>query len=168
MTVNGAHPSNAADASGNYVSLLTKYDNSADSLTWTAQPGNVYFVDIVNGSDTNDGSLAHPYQHVQSSDRFSGALRMASDVTSKDGTPTGTHVVVLGGNYNYAGANYFVANLFRIGGTASAGASNRGPICITSHPGLAGANSPELASFYPPANASHDAGGGGILGNRHH
>jgi hypothetical protein len=165
MTVNGVHPSNATDASGNYVSLLTKYDGTADSLTWSVQPGNIYFVDIVKGSDTNDGSFAHPYQHVQSSDGFSGALRKASGDATKDGTPPGTYVVARGGNYNYAGDNNFVANLYRIGGTAPTGASNRGPICITSYPGVAGANSPELASFYPPANASHDTGGGGFLGN---
>ncbi len=165
MTVNGVRPSNATDASGNYVSLLTKYDGTADSLTWMVQPGSIYFVDIVNGGDANDGSFSHPYQHVQSSDGFSGALRKARGDTAKDGTPPGTYVVVRGGDYKYAGDGYFVANLFRIGGTAPTGARNRGPICITSYPGAAGANLPELASFYPTASTGHDAGGGGFIAN---
>jgi hypothetical protein len=175
MTVNGVHPSNPTDGSGNYRDMLTKYDGTSDSLTWTVQPGTIYFVDLAQGSDSNDGSFDHPFQHVQGADGHSGALRMANGDTTKDGTPPGTWVVVRGGNYSFSGAQiagaddgWFVANLFRIGGTAPTGAANRGPICITSYPGAAGTNSPELVKFYPPPktnNSGNTVGGGGFIGN---
>ena len=177
VKVNGVdtHPANPTNGSGQYTDLMTKYDGTADALTWTVQPGSIIFVDINSGNDNNSGTITSPMQHVQSADGVHGALRMASGDTSKDGTPPGTWVVVRGGNYSFSGTaftgsgdGWFIANLFRIGGTAPTGAANRGPICITSYPGTAGANLPELVSFYPQPHINgptNDEGGGGFIAN---
>jgi hypothetical protein len=176
MTVNGVHPSNPTDGSGNYKDMMTKYDGTSDALTWTVQPGSIIFVNIASGNDSNAGTISSPMQHVQSADMYHGALAMPSSATSTtDGVFPGTYVVVRGGNYSFSGTQvtgsgegWFVANLFRIGGTAPTGAAKHGPICITSYPGPAGGNAPELVNFYPQPHINgptNDEGGGGFIGN---
>ena len=176
MTVNGVHPSNPTNGSGQYTDMMTKYDGSSDALTWTVQPGSIIFVDINSGSDNNAGTITSPMQHVQSADMYHGALAMPGSATSTtDGVFPGTYVIVRGGNYSYdgtqvagSGEGWFIANLFRIGGTAPTGAAKHGPICITSYPGPAGGNAPELVKFYPTPRINgptNDEGGGGFIGN---
>jgi hypothetical protein len=94
-------------------------------------------------------------------------LYAASANNTADGVKPGTHVILRGGTYapvsNTSQLNYGSwANIYRISGTSPTGASNRGPICVTSYPGAAGANAPELA-FYSAGTGISAAGG--FLGN---
>jgi hypothetical protein len=165
MTVNGHGLANPV-TSGQYFDYL-----SGDALTFTPQPGTILFVDQTNGLDSNAGTFAAPKQHLQDSTMFgSGALKSASSSVDTSGTKPGTHIVFRGGTYTStgtttggSGTNYGMwANLFRIGGLAPSGGTNRGPICFTSYPGAAGANSRELAQ-YNPGTGVHASGG--FLGN---
>lgn len=137
-------------------------------LTFTPQPGPIIFLDPVSGNDANAGTFASPKQHMQDSTAFgAGAIKCGSSSSDTTGTKPGTHIYLRGGTYSPTGTtstgNYGMwANFFRVSGTAPTGATNRGPICITSYPGAAGSNSPELAS-YVATNGTNTSGG--FLGN---
>jgi len=162
MSVKGRGLGNRNTA-GQYYDLV-----SGAALTFTPQPGPIIFVDAVHGSDTTGtGSFSNPYQSLQGSTAFTGPLTCGHSSTDTAGTKPGTHIYLRGGTYTPKGTTStgnggFWANLFRISGTAPTGATNMGPIGISSYPGAAGANSPEKAQYIASAgiNAS-----GGFLGN---
>jgi hypothetical protein len=162
MTVGARSLGNPVTA-GQYFDYL-----SGDALTFTPQPGPIIFVDPVNGNDANAGTFASPLQHLQSSTgHTTGAIQGGNSSSDTTGTKPGTHVYLRGGTFaplstTATGGYGMWANFFRVGGLAPSGATNRGPICITSYPGTAGANAPELAAFVAPTGASAS---GGFLGN---
>lgn len=165
MTINGTHPVNTQDGSGNYLGYAAKMDGTRDPLMFTPQPGTIFFVDRVNGSDSNNGlTVAEPKKTLQGSTGFTGVFKCASGVGQTDGIKPGTHVYDLGGTANANGLGGFAVYLFRISGTLATGAANRGPICYTRYPGAAGANSPATVIIQGAIDGSGN-GGGGFNGN---
>jgi hypothetical protein len=165
ITVKGNHPVNATDGSGNYLSAPTAYDGTRKPLTFARQPGPIYFVDRVNGSDSNDGlTPSTPLKTVQGSTGFTGIFKCGANATDTTGMKPGTHVYDMGGTANGGGLNSFHAYLFRISGTPANGATNRGPICYTRYPGAVGANSPAAVTIQGVIDGSGN-GGGGFHGN---
>jgi len=154
VTVGGVDPSNATN-SGNYVAPI-----SGDDITFTPQPGSIIFVDPVSGNNANAGTFASPKKDLQSSNGLAGALYYNTTQNGTNGVHPGTHVYLRGGTYTATGLNGRWVDLFRITGTAPTGATDRGPICVTSYPGTAGSNSPEVAAW-----AGSGGAGGGFNGN---
>jgi hypothetical protein len=167
-------PVNATNGSGQYLDL------DGNAITFTPQPGPMIYVDPVNGNDSNSGSFSAPLQHLQywtGTGDITGAVYFPSSpsgATQSNVIQPGTHIILRGGTYTYningsgsLGARWMV--LWLATGTAPNGASASntvavngvntnaaGPIVVTSYPGAAGANSPELASW---VGASGSAGG---------
>ncbi len=167
-------PINATNGSGQYLDL------DGQALTFTPQPGAMVYVDPVNGNDANPGTITQPIQHLQywtGSGSITGALYFPSSpgaATQGNVVKPGTHIILRGGTYTYyvngsgtIGARWAV--MFLATGTAPNGASSTntvtvngvatnaaGPIVITSYPGPAGGNAPELAAW---AGGSGSAGG---------
>ena len=112
-------------------------------ITFTAQPGPIYFVDPVNGNDSNDGTIGRPFQHIQTSSG-GGALK---------GKVPGTYVVCRAGTYSTLGLNSRLVQFYTFGGTAPTGGAGAGYFTITSYPG-------EVAQFAAPAGSK-----GGIHGS---
>lgn len=141
---------------------------SGAALTFTPQPGPIIFIDAAHGNDsTGDGSFGNPYKSLQGSTAFTGPMKCGSTSTDVTGTKPGTHIYLRGGTYvptgtTSTGNGGSWANLFRISGTAPNGSTNRGPICISSYPGAARANSPEKAKYVASAGIGAS---GGFLGN---
>ncbi len=105
-------------------------------------------------------------RHLQAGTSISaltGALfnsRGATSPVEANACQPGTHIVLRGGTWTDTAFEGHWARLMRITGTAPNGSSGQGPIVITSYPGAAGANAPELASWEGPDNTR-----GGIQGN---
>lgn len=164
LTVGGVHPSNPTDGSGNYKDFAVKMDGSANSLTFTPNPGAIIFVDRTSGNNGNSGTIASPLKDLQISSGFGGAFLCATGAGQTNGVKPGTHIIDLGGSTNTAGLGGFAAFLFRISGTLETGSTNSGPICYTRYPGAAGTNSPALVTLNPQIDGSGN-GGGGFNGN---
>jgi hypothetical protein len=161
MTINGTHPLNATDGSGNYLVYAEKMDGTRVPLTFTPQPGTIYFIDRVNGSDANNGlTVAAPLKTLQGSTGFTGVFLCATAAGATNGMKPGTHVYDLGGTANANGLSGAAVGLFRIGGTLPTGGTNRGPICYTRYPGAAGANSPATVVIQGTIDGSGNGGGG--------
>jgi hypothetical protein len=161
MTVNGTSLSNSSDGSGNYYSYVIAYDGTRDKLTFTPQPGTIYFLDQTNGSDANSGlTVALPKKTLQGSTGFTGVLLCATGALT-DGVKPGIHIYDLtNGTVNGGGNGGFAATFFRITGTAPTGAANRGPICYTRYPGAAGANTPTNLTIQGVIDGGGNGGGG--------
>lgn len=153
VTVAGVSPSNAT-ASGKYLTP------SGKSITFTPQPGAILFVDTSSGNNANAGTIASPLQDLQTTAGSGGAFKINSSVNATDGIKPGTHVIVRGNTSSRNGLNSRCVDLFRVSGRAATGATDRGSICLTSYPGAAGANSPELFIYQ-----SSSGSGGMINGN---
>lgn len=165
MTINGAHPLNTQDGSGNYLGYAEKMDGTRPALMFTPQPGLIQFVDRINGNDTNDGlTSATPKKTLQGSTGFTGVFFCANAAGATNGMKPGTHVYDMGGNTNGAGLSGAFVGLFRISGTLANGSTNRGPICYTRYPGAIGANSPAVVTLQGAIDGSGN-GGGGFMGN---
>jgi hypothetical protein len=165
MTIGGVHPLNATDGSGNYLGYAEKMDGTRPALTFTPQPGAIYFIDRVNGSDANSGlTVALPKKTLQGSTGFTGVFLCATAAGATNGMKPGTHVYDLGGTANAGGLSGSAVGLFRISGTLPTGGTNRGPICYTRYPGAAGANSPANVVIQGVIDGSGN-GGGGFFGN---
>lgn len=154
VTVGGTGPSNATN-SGKYVAPV-----SGDDITFTPNPGTIYFVDPVSGSNANAGTFAAPFKDLQTSAGTGGPYVINTSAGGTSGMKPGTHVVCRAGTSSATGVNSRGVDLFRITGTAPSGSSNTGPICLTSYPGAAGANSPEVFEW-----AGASGIGGFINGN---
>lgn len=152
ITIAGASPANQTSGGNNL-------DVFGETLMFTPQPGSIVFV-ATTGSNGAAGTIAAPLLDLQAVSGTSGALKMATSVNATDGTHPGTHVILRGGTYTAVGLNSRWVDLFRITGTAPTGASDRGPIVVTSYPGAAGANAPETVVW---SGASGQ--GGGFNGN---
>lgn len=164
MTINGTHPLNTQDGSGNYLGYNAAMDGTRPALMFTPQPGTIYFVDRVSGSDLNNGlTSAAPKLTLQGSTGFTGLFLCATAAGATNGMKPGTHVYDMGGTANANGLGGFAVYLFRISGTLETGAANRGPICYSRFPGAVGANSPAVPVITGTAVAN--AGGGGFNGN---
>lgn len=155
VTVNGVGPINATSG-GNYLMPTI----NADALTFTPQPGSIIFVDPSTGNNANAGTIASPLADLQTTAGTGGAMHTNTGANGTDGTQPGTHIILRNGTYTAVGLNNRWCDMFRITGTAPTGAANRGPIVVTSYPGAAGANAPELAQWAAPSGK-----GGGFNGN---
>lgn len=165
MTINGVHPINSTDGSGNYLGYAEKMDGTRPALTFTPQPGSIFFVDRVNGSDANNGlTPAAPKKTLQGSTGFTGVFLCATGAGQTNGMKPGTHVYDMGGTANANGLSGSAVGLFRISGTLANGGTNRGPICYSRYPGAAGANSPANVVIQGAIDGSGN-GGGGFFGN---
>lgn len=153
VSVASVTPSNSTSG-GNYL------DIDGEALTFTPQPGPIYFVDFVNGSNGNAGTFAAPFKDLQTTAGTGGAFKKNTTQNGTDGIHPGAHVVARTGTYTNVGQNDRAVDLMRITGRPATGASDRGSICFTSYPGAAGANSPELCHIQLPT-----AKGGGFNGN---
>ncbi len=143
--------------------------------TFTVNPGNIYFVDNVNGFDTSDtttgGTFAAPFKTVQRSGGVSGSFQITS--AAQGGAwgrvRAGDFIVLRGGTYreigfpNSAGTEgYFLQALNKSGcsiGTncAQGGGTSSGPIAILGFPGE--------TAFIDRTNTRGNANfGGGISG----
>lgn len=152
VTIDGTPPANNTSGGNNL-------DVFGETLMFTPQPGSIVFV-ATTGSDGAAGTIAAPLLNLQSSTGFAGALKIASGANATDGTHPGTHVILRGGTYTASGLNNRWVDLFRITGTSPTGATDRGPIVITSYPGAAGADAPETVVWQGASGA-----GGGFNGN---
>ncbi len=139
VTVGGTGPSNPTNGSY-YVAPV-----SGDDITFTPQPGNIYFYDFTNGSDANSGTFASPWKNLQNSSGTTYGFKIPATVNAETGVPPGSHHVLMGDTYTGTGVNGRIIDFFRITGRAADGSNNRGPICLTAYPGAAGANSPHTA-----------------------
>jgi len=98
-------------------------------MTFTPNPGNIYFVDNVNGDDATGraGDIAHPFRTVQTS-------APSQDVWSH--VKPGDFVVMRGGGSPWQGSGadgYFLR--FQTSGTAPRGRIGTGPITAMGYPG---------------------------------
>lgn len=153
VTVGGVSPSNT-QASGKYLDL------NGEAITFTPQPGTMYFVDPVSGSDSNPGTFASPYATLQGTTGSTGAMKKNTSANATDGVHPGSHFVLMGNAHSSTGqANRWV-DLSRITGTAPTGGTDRGPVVITAYPGAAGANAPNYPTWTAAAGK-----GGGVNGN---
>jgi hypothetical protein len=148
VTVGGTSPGNST-SSGKYVDLF------AEVITFTPQPGSIIFVDkdSIGGTanNANAGTITSPKLELQNSGGKSGALPWnganVSDNAGEDGAKPGTHVILRAGTYSATGLNNRWVDLYKITGRPATGATDRGPIVVTSYPGAAGANSPEVVAW---------------------
>ena len=103
---------------------------SNDDHTFTVQPGNIYYVDNVNGDDKsarpNDPN--RPWRYVQGPDKLaSGVVRHVKP---------GDFIVMRGGaTWTDVGAGKRFLRLRYLRGTAPTGKKGSGPITLTGYPG---------------------------------
>lgn len=141
VTVGGVGPSNPTNGS-NYVAPV-----SGDDITFTPQPGAIYWYDFTNGSDGNSGTFSSPWKNLQNSSGTTYGFKIHPGASTSGGVKPGTHHYMRAGTYTGTGVNSRAIDFFRITGTAPTGATDRGPICLSAYPGAAGANSPETVTI---------------------
>jgi hypothetical protein len=102
---------------------------SNSDITFTPNPGNIYFVDNVNGDDATGraGDIVHPFRSVQTSDASRGLWPHVKP---------GDFVVMHGKGLPWEGSGvdgYFLR--FQTSGTAPRGITGSGPITLMGYPG---------------------------------
>lgn len=153
VTVGGVGPQNPQDGSTNFL------DADGNPITFTPNPGPIYFF-ATTGNDANAGTFASPKRHLQTYDgssTFGGVFY--GPVTGRNTSnqvPPGAYVVGRAGSYGSdTSFENRMFNGFRVTGTAPTGSSNTGYITITSYPGPAGANAPELVEYVAAASSNY-------------
>jgi hypothetical protein len=144
VTVNGTAPANTL--SGGYY-----LDPFGEQISFMPVAGTILVVDPVSGNNANSGAWGSPLKDLQTSTGSAGAYRINTSANGTDGIHPGTFIVCRSGTSTTTGLNNRGADLFRITGTAPTGAVDRGPICCTSYPGAAGANSEEWFTWAGPS-----------------
>jgi hypothetical protein len=177
VTVNGTGPANPT--SGGFYQTP-----SGRNLSFIPNPGSIYWVDPTSGNDSNAGTFAAPFQHVQTyngSSQFGGALfGPVSGRTTTNQTRPGSHIYMRGGEYgSHSSYQGFWVNFWRSTGIAPTGADGTGPIVFTAYPGAAGSNSPDTVTWTgdtgtagglqgPDTDRSNDTNVWGTIGYFHY
>jgi hypothetical protein len=144
IVVNGV-ASNTTDVRGN-------------ALTFTPNPGNFWFVDTVNGSDSTGilNDITHPFRYIQ---HYSGSSPVSPSVIPLPGD-----TIVIRGNggtpiQDQVGFDNRLMRWNTTGGSAPTGSSGSGWIHFTAYPGAALANAMEDVYYLCPSG-----GDGGFMG----
>jgi hypothetical protein len=116
--------------------------------TFIANPGHIYFVDNVAGSDSTGiaDDIAHPYRHVQITSTNNGdtvghtcpySAAMASATTEGvwGRVMPGDVIVLRGGTWTDIGRDGFFLRIQDKSGSAPTGATGTGPITVMGYPG---------------------------------
>ncbi|MBI3563298.1 MAG: hypothetical protein HY080_16465 [Gammaproteobacteria bacterium] len=121
-------------------------DSNTD-VTFTPNPGNIWFVDNVSGSDTNPGTFTAPFQNIQTTDPTAGAYGVVQP---------GDVIVVRGRGvvYNTLGLNNCWLRFLHKSGSAPTGAVVTGPITVMNYPGPVNANAPETVNVFNNSNSA--------------
>lgn len=128
-------------------------DPDGNNISFTPNPGATVFVSL-SGNDANAGTIAAPLRHLQAGTTIAGltgalfTTRGSSSPVAADACQPGTQIVLRGGDYG-ADTAYEDrwARFTRITGIAPTGSLGSGRIHITSYPGPAGGNAPEVVEW---------------------
>lgn len=119
--------------------------DSNTNVTFTPNPGKIYFVSNISGNDATGvaNDIAHPYRHVQlaetNNNGIAGCPASAGDQpVSTSGVwgivHPGDFIVMRGGTWTDLGRDDFFLRFQNKSGTAPTGASGSGPISVIGYP----------------------------------